>query len=161
MVVCFDFDGVIHSYKSGWKSVDVIPDPPVDGIREVMQELKDAGCTMVVFTTRAVEEKGWTAVYEWCNKNKIPYDLITALKPPAVVYVDDRGLKFEGRPMGWLRILKDFIRGIKDESLFDLEFHLGGKHYQPLCELDDANERWKYCPACSCLICPYMKDRRP
>lgn len=32
--VVFDFDGVIHSYTSGWKGATEIPDPPVPGVRE-------------------------------------------------------------------------------------------------------------------------------
>ena len=27
-ILCLDFDGVVHSYTSGWKGADVIPDPP-------------------------------------------------------------------------------------------------------------------------------------
>ena len=31
--VVFDFDGVVHSYTSGWQGEDTIPDPPVPGIK--------------------------------------------------------------------------------------------------------------------------------
>ena len=31
-ILCLDFDGVIHSYSSGWKGARVIPDVPVDGV---------------------------------------------------------------------------------------------------------------------------------
>ena len=41
--VVFDFDGVIHSYTSGWKGVAEIPDPPVPGIGEAIAELRQLG----------------------------------------------------------------------------------------------------------------------
>lgn len=41
--VIFDFDGVIHSYASGWQGVTEIHDPPVDGIKEAIDELRSDG----------------------------------------------------------------------------------------------------------------------
>lgn len=41
--VVFDFDGVIHSYTSGWKGTAEIPDPPVPGIGEAITKLRQLG----------------------------------------------------------------------------------------------------------------------
>src|SRR5690606_19100252 len=40
--VCVDFDGVLHSYVSGWKGGTVIPDPPVPGAIEWLTKLHES-----------------------------------------------------------------------------------------------------------------------
>lgn len=50
--VVFDFDGVIHSYKSGWKGNTIIPDPPVDGIKTVIEDLQERGYRVVIVSSR-------------------------------------------------------------------------------------------------------------
>lgn len=38
-IICVDFDGVIHSYSSGWKGPRSIPDPPVEGAIEWLERI--------------------------------------------------------------------------------------------------------------------------
>ena len=96
--IVFDFDGVIHSYTSGWKGVANIPDPPVPGIREAIAEIRDAGYRVVVVSTRCSERDGLMAIHKFMNENNILVDDISAHKPPALVYIDDRAICFDGHP---------------------------------------------------------------
>ena len=94
--VCFDFDGVIHSYTSGFLGDGIIPDPPVPGISQVIDRLHDAGYTVVVCSSRSATAEGRKAMWEWFDKWDITIDDIYATKPPARCYVDDRAVLFTG-----------------------------------------------------------------
>lgn len=70
--VSFDFDGVIHSYRSGWKGAAVIPDPPVEGIKEVIEQLISDGLCVVICSSRAESFEGQTAIAEWLKHYGFP-----------------------------------------------------------------------------------------
>lgn len=94
--ICFDFDGVIHSYVSGWKGLEVIPDPPVSGIKELIQHLREQGYRVVVQSSRCNIEEGKVAVENYLSSNGIEVDGVFSDKPPAIVYIDDRAICFDG-----------------------------------------------------------------
>ena len=90
--VVFDFDGVIHSYKSGWKGAENIPDPPVDGIQQVIENLQERGYRVVIVSSRCTTSEGIKAIENWLKHYDFPQLEIMSEKPPAVVYVDDRAI---------------------------------------------------------------------
>ena len=106
--VVFDFDGVINSYKSGFCGVGKIPDPPVPGVREVIDKLRQSGYTVVVVSTRCADADGLEAICDYLDKYEIEVDRVCAEKPPAVVYVDDRAICFKGSARGLYRRIKKF-----------------------------------------------------
>lgn len=106
--VVFDFDGVIHSYKSGWCGSSVIPDPPVDGIKEAIDDIRAKGYKCVVVSTRCAEPKGLQAILSWLNANNIEVDDVRAEKPPAIVYIDDRAICFDGKSDELLGKIENF-----------------------------------------------------
>lgn len=93
--VVFDFDGVIHSYKSGWQGEDVIPDPPVNGIRLAISQIRNY-YRVVVVSTRCASESGRRAIMEYLEKHNILVDDVVKEKPPAACYIDDRAICFDG-----------------------------------------------------------------
>lgn len=90
--IVFDFDGVIHKYSRGWQDGSIY-DEPVPGIKEVINELH-RDYDIYIVTTRARELSGEYAVKDYLDKHGIEYDMVTSVKVPAIVYVDDRALTF-------------------------------------------------------------------
>ena len=93
--VVLDFDGVIHSYSSGWKGADNIPDLPTIGAKEAIEFLREKYIVVVV-SSRCHQPGGIEAIKEWLKKYEIEVDDVTSNKPPHIVVVDDRALRFEG-----------------------------------------------------------------
>lgn len=108
--VAFDFDGVIHSYTTPWQGETIIPDPPVPGIERALKDVRDAGYTVVVYSTRCGTTEGRYAVMRWLSKYDLRQyvDKVTAFKPPATVYIDDRAICFNGKPETLLQQIQDF-----------------------------------------------------
>ena len=115
-ILCLDFDGVIHSYTSGWKGVDIIPDPPVENAFDMIKEYQ-IEFAVHIFSSRSASLLGRKAMQEWFIKhgwpttdNGVPEGLEFPLtKPPAHVSIDDRAYTFIG-PDNWpsVDVLKEF-----------------------------------------------------
>lgn len=97
-ILVLDFDGVIHSYTSGWIGIDTIPDPPVDGafdfIREAVKHFE-----VTIYSSRSSNEDGIDAM-KWYIHEYAP-DLCDKIhwatdKPAAFVTIDDRAITFTG-----------------------------------------------------------------
>lgn len=106
--IVFDFDGVIHSYTTPWQAASVIPDKPIEGIKEVIDKLRENGYGVTVQTTRALAQSGKQAVEKYLQENDIVVDSVTAQKVPALVYIDDRGMNFNGKVDGLYEAITSF-----------------------------------------------------
>lgn len=93
--IILDFDGVVHSYSSGWKGAAVIPDPPTPGAKEAIAKLRET-YNVVIVSSRCHQEGGVESIADWLNNYNIEVDCVTSNKPPHVVVVDDRALRFNG-----------------------------------------------------------------
>ena len=87
--VCIDFNGVLDTY-SGFNGNMY---PPREGAYEFLKTLKQYGFKVVVLTScDAMDVHKWLAHY-----NFLPWvDSVTNTKVPAIVYLDDRGITFNG-----------------------------------------------------------------
>lgn len=93
--ICLDFDGVVHSYRSGWSGATNIPDPPIHGTGDAIAYLRKH-YRVVIHSARCATEEGRQAIGAWLTKHRIEVDEVCEHKPPALVYIDDRAIRFQG-----------------------------------------------------------------
>lgn len=120
-ILCLDFDGVCHSYTSPWENAWIIPDPPVPGLFEFLEQAQ-AQFVVAIYSSRSLYPSGREAMRVWLANNiahhyrdhadayalskhmldgiEFPYS-----KPAAFVSIDDRAITFKGEwpDIGMLR----------------------------------------------------------
>lgn len=115
-ILVLDFDGVLHSYASGWQGVDQIPDRPVSGFAEFLERAVEK-FAVAVHSSRSRESRGRAAMQDWLfvqlaqHFERDSEGLIAAqqratevmcritfpaFKPPAFITIDDRAITFNG-----------------------------------------------------------------
>ena len=105
-----DFDGVIHQCSKGYYD-GTIYDPPVEGAREALKRLSES-YTIIVYTCKARADRGLVSgktgvelIWEWLAENGMSkfVSKVTAEKPRAVAYIDDKAFRFTG----WDKCVED------------------------------------------------------
>ncbi len=108
-VLCVDFDGVIHSYTSGWQGARNIPDPPVPGAIEFLDRMLDDGWDVAIHSSRSGQLGGRMAMRAWLKKHAgsmwhecmghlgLESVRFPLFKPAARITLDDRALTFTGK----------------------------------------------------------------
>lgn len=106
--VAIDFDGVIHSYVSPFTKASEILDPPVEGIKEVINDLHQRGFKVVVMSSRCLGDGGKDAIINYLNLHDIVVDDVTHEKVGAIAYIDDRAITFDGKVDGLVERIINF-----------------------------------------------------
>lgn len=120
-ILCLDFDGVIHSYTSGWKGAATIPDAPVPGAMRFIWDASEK-FSIAIFSSRSNQSGGRAAMIKWFREEFRKHwasdrtkcdDILSEIdwpvsKPPAMVTIDDRAITFTGE---WPSI--EFLQAFK------------------------------------------------
>lgn len=89
MTLAIDFDGTLHDNKhpvTGRRMGE-----PFEGALAVMRTFKRQGHTLIIHSVMATNPSGAKAIEDWLHYYKIPFDAVTATKPQADWYIDDKG----------------------------------------------------------------------
>lgn len=85
--ICVDFDGVLNEYN-GYEEGNL--GKPLSGSQDFIKELRRK-YKVVILTSRPKEQ-----VINWLSNNGFPSMVVTNRKLPAVAYIDDRAIPFNG-----------------------------------------------------------------
>ena len=92
--LCIDFDDTLYNRST---------EEPVQGAVEALNQLKSEGYEILILSSR-INPELWgelvkfrqKEIVDWLEKFSIPYDKVVAFKPPADLYIDDKGYHFKG-----------------------------------------------------------------
>lgn len=115
-ILCVDFDGVVHSYTSGWQGATVIPDPPVTGALRWLWKATE-WWNVQIYSSRSKDPVAREAMQAWMIVHSreefgldhpmsdmdgerdpgFQYPITFAYeKPSAFLTIDDRAICFDG-----------------------------------------------------------------
>lgn len=92
--LAIDFDDTLHDTKhTRWTGIGKARGSMISYAAKHLHDLsKDY--KIVIYSCRAVHPDGVEAIRKFCVRNNIPFDAITATKPIAALYIDDKALQF-------------------------------------------------------------------
>jgi hypothetical protein len=116
-IVCLDFDGVIHSYKKPWINARTIPDEPVKGMIEWIENFIEVNCDIPesicamspdgkyeinIYSSRSKYFGGIKAMKKYLVNHGLDYRYLEVIKfptkkPAAFITIDDRVICFDGK----------------------------------------------------------------
>ena len=118
--ICFDFDGVLYTYESGWQGLTNLVDPPVEGALDFIRECFAQGFNVTIWSMRTANERylegdnvngylfsperdqGIKAIQKWLLYWGLEPDLVSRIGFPFgksfyTLIVEDRGFRFRGK----------------------------------------------------------------
>jgi hypothetical protein len=100
--ILIDFDGTIAK-EGPFVAPHIIPYEPEPLAREALEKLSEF-FTVVIYSVRAQSEGGKKAIEDWMKKYDIPYSKVTNKKEMAVLYIDNRAIRYTG---DWKKALRE------------------------------------------------------
>lgn len=116
--IVFDFDGVIHRYSKGWQDGSIY-DEPNRNIKETIDQLRAENYKVIIVSTRCNTLKGINEINNWLSKYNIVVDDICKEKPPAIVYIDDRAIKYDPISRNLIDQIDNFTTYQKDIQILE------------------------------------------
>jgi hypothetical protein len=99
--IAIDFDGTICKQGPFTGNRD-IPYEPEPFAKEALTKLSEY-FIIDIYSVRANRKEGVEAIAAWMKKYQIPYSHITDKKGPAIFYIDNRAIHYDGN---WMTTLK-------------------------------------------------------
>ena len=98
-IICLDFDGIFNNYQ-GYDGDNI--GQPRPGIEEFLQELNKKYRVWICSVRR------YSKIQVWLDQHDLLkyVEFVTSYKPPAVAYVDDRAIRFNGNYEETLKEIK-------------------------------------------------------